>query len=478
LIIWHAQKKPPIMKNKQQRVFHFLAALIVLGLISGLSACKPRKGKDEQVKIAASKVSHPEWSKNASIYEVNLRQYTPEGTFRAFEAHLDRLQDLGVDILWFMPITPIGELNRKGSLGSYYSVKDYTGINPEFGTLEDFKQLVEEIHARDMYVILDWVANHTAWDHPWTETNPEYYTRDEDGNFVPPADDWSDVIDLNYDNKDLWEAMIGEMRFWLEEAGVDGFRCDVADMVPTEFWNEAVNELEKIKPVFMLAEAEKPYLHEKAFEMGYGWSFHRLMNHLAQGRSDVTVLDKYFFSVTPEDRFPKGAYKMNFITNHDENSWAGTEFDRLGDGKEAFAVLTATMPGMILIYTGQEAGSKKMLEFFEKDEVEWGNYDYHGFYQTLLYLKGRNQALWNGTAGGDIQRVNTSRDEAVFAFLREKNSDRVMVVLNLSDEPAEVLLNGDYYAGTYTEVFSGDVKTFEGNETLSLDAWGYLVFEK
>lgn len=462
----------------KERLHHFFEVLVVAGLVVGMTACGPRKSKEEQPVINVSEVSHPDWSKSASIYEVNVRQYTPEGTFKAFEEHLDRLQDLGVDILWFMPITPIGELNRKGSLGSYYSVKDYTEVNPEFGTLEDFKHLVEMIHAHDMYVILDWVANHTAWDHPWTETNPEYYTRDAEGNFVPPVEDWADVIDLNYDNKDLWEAMTGEMRFWVEEVGVDGFRCDVADMVPTEFWNQAVEELEKIKPVFMLAEAEKPYLHEKAFEMGYGWSFHHLMNDIAKGKSDVSVLDEYFFQKSPEESFPAGAYKMNFITNHDENSWSGTEFDRLGEGKEAFAVLTATIPGMILIYTGQEAGSDKMLSFFEKDQVEWGQYDYHGFYQTLLYLKGRNKALWNGIAGGEIQRVNTNQDDAVFAFIREKDNDQVMVVLNLSGEPAEFTLKGTLHSGTYTEVFSGEVTTFEGNETLSMVPWAYLVFEK
>ena len=466
------------MKKNERIFYRFLGIFVMAALVLGITACKSRKSQEEETPASVSEVNHPEWSKNASIYEVNVRQYTPEGTFKAFEEHLDRLQDLGIDILWFMPITPIGEVNRKGSLGSYYSVKDYTAINPEFGSMEDFKHLVEEIHARDMYVILDWVANHTAWDHPWTENHPEYYTLNEEGAFVPPVEDWSDVIDLNYDNMDLWKAMIGEMRFWVEEAGVDGFRCDVAYMVPTEFWNEAVAQLEKIKPLFMLAEAENPDLHEKAFEMGYGWTLHHLMNDIAKGESDVSALDDYFFNVNPEKQFPEGAYKMNFITNHDENSWAGTEFDRLGEGKEAFAVLTATVPGMILLYNGQEAGSDKMLSFFEKDQIDWGDYDYHGFYQTLLYLKGRNQALWNGIAGGEIQRVNTNHDTAVFAFFRQKESDQVLVVLNLSEEPLEVSLEGDLYPGTYTEVFSGEVITFSGDETLSMDAWSYLVFEK
>jgi glycosidase len=424
-----------------------------------------------------SRVNHPEWSVRANIYEVNVRQYTPEGTFNAFATHLDRLQEMGVDILWFMPITPIGELNRKGSLGSYYSVKDYTGINPEFGTMEDFRRLVEEIHARGMYVILDWVANHTAWDHPWTVTRPDFYIRDADGNFVPPVEDWSDVIDLDYGNAELWDAMIGEMRFWVEELHVDGFRCDVADMVPTAFWNRARAELEAIRPVFMLAEAENPELHLDAFEMAYGWHFHHLMNRIAAGEETVRVLDDYFFG--PEaDRFPEGSYKMYFITNHDENSWAGTEFSRLGAGVEAFAVLTATIPGMVLLYSGQEAAFDRMLAFFEKDQIDWGIYAYHDFYKKLLRLKHRNQALWNGLAGGGIQRVPTTHDASVFAFVREKENDKVFVVLNLSDQELEVGFSGQDFHGSYTELFSGAPWELQEGTSLILDPWGYLVFER
>lgn len=465
-----------MMKSYQKTLSMIWPVMAIAVLVFGMSSCRPEKKTTDATQVIST-VSHPEWSKNASIYEVNIRQFTPEGTFNAFAPHLDRLQDLGVKILWFMPIQPIGELNRKGTLGSYYSIKDYTSINPEFGTLEDFKKLVEEIHARDMYVILDWVANHTAWDHPWTISNPEFYTRDENGNFAPPVEDWSDVIDLNFDNKQLWDAMIGEMRFWVEEVGVDGFRCDVAYMVPTEFWDKAVAELEKVKPMFMLAEAEHPILNENNFEMAYGWALHHLMNSIAQGKADVSELDKYYFTDNMGN-FPIGSYKMNFITNHDENSWAGTEFERLGDAKEAFAVLTATVPGMILLYNGQEAAFNRRLEFFEKDQIDWNGYKYHGFYQALLFLKGRNQALWNGVAGGPIERVNTSLDKSVFAFVREMGSDKVFVVLNLSDKPVDITLNGDRYAGTFTELFSGKVTTFQANASLSMEPWSYLVFEK
>lgn len=459
------------MNQEKYRTILLYGLLPVLLFV--FSGCQQQSTEEQPV----SHVSHPTWSLNANIYEVNVRQFTPEGTFEAFASHLDRLQDMGVDILWFMPVTPIGEKNRKGSLGSYYSVKDYTAINPEFGTMEEFKELVEDIHSRGMYVILDWVANHTAWDHHWTASHPEYYTRNEAGEFVPPVDDWSDVIDLNYDHMPLWDAMISELRFWVEEVNVDGFRCDVANMVPTAFWDRARKELESIRPVFMLAEAETPELHQNAFEAGYGWNFHHIMNDIASGKKDVSAIDNYFFS-EEADHFPAGSYKMYFITNHDENSWAGTEFTRLGDGVEAFAVLTATIPGTILLYNGQEAAFDRMLQFFEKDSIDWGNYIYHDFYKTLLGLKESNRALWNGLAGGEMQRVLTSHDNHVFAFVRQNTNDRIFVVLNLSDQPLEISFTGSLYHGGYTEVFSGEVMAFDNESSLQLEPWGYRLYEK
>jgi len=441
-----------------------------------LAACGPAPERDDAtVEKLASTVNHPEWSINANIYEVNVRQYTPEGTFEAFGEHLGRLDDMGVDMLWFMPIQPIGEKNRKGTLGSYYSIADYTAANHEFGTMEDFRELVDEAHARGMYVILDWVANHTAWDHHWTETNPEYYERDEEGNFYPPNEDWTDVIQLDYTNHGLRDAMIDEMRFWIEEIGIDGFRCDVADLVPTDFWIRARTELEEIKPVYFLAEAETPDLHIHAFESGYGWRMHHIMNDIASGEKTVEAIDDYFF-VDDAGGFPVGSYKMYFITNHDENSWAGTEFDRLGDGVEAFAVFTATIPGTILIYSGQEAGFDRMLEFFEKDQIDWGEYKYHDFYQTLLGLKSKNKALWNGDFGGEMLRVMTGHDDRVFAFVREKGEDRVFVVLNLSDQPLEADFRGDLWHGTYTELFTGESCTFDEGFTMEMEPWAYRVY--
>ncbi len=462
----------------KKAVLHMYPVLLVAFMAMTMAACGPAPERDDTVADKEiSAVTHPEWSINANIYEVNTRQFSPEGTFDAFEEHLDRLQDLGVDILWFMPIQPIGEKNRKGSLGSYYSIKDYKAANPEFGTLADFQRIVDGAHERGMYVILDWVANHTAWDHYWTESNPEYYETDEEGNFYPPNEDWSDVIQLDYENPALWDAMIDQMRFWVEEIGIDGFRCDVAYLVTTDFWNRARQELDQIKPVYMLAEAEHPELHYHAFEAGYGWTLHHIMNDIAAGEKTVEDVDEYFF-VEDAGGFPYGAYKMYFITNHDENSWAGTEFDRLGDGVEAFAVFTATIPGTILLYNGQEAGFDRMLKFFEKDQIDWGDYEYHDFYKTLLELKTENKALWNGDFGGEMIRVHTNHDEQVFSFVREEDGDKVFVVLNLSDETLDVEFSGDLFTGKYTELFTDESFDIDAGFSMSVEPWDYYVFHR
>ena len=445
-------------------------AILILALLLAsmaiLLSCKSRTPEP-----VVSNVFSPEWSKNAVIYEVNVRQFTPEGTFKAFSEHLPRLNELGVDILWFMPITPIGELNRKGSLGSYYSVKDYRGINPEFGTMEDFKDIVNKAHGLGMYVILDWVANHTAWDNYLVEQQPEWFSRDDEDNLISPFD-WSDVVQLNYDVPELRDYMIDAMKFWVTEANVDGFRCDVAELVPTDFWNKARTELDAVKPVFMLAEAEVPEHHEDAFDMSYAWEFHHIMNQIGNAEKDVRAIKKY---LEKEKRFPAEAYRMHFITNHDENSWAATEFERYGDGVEAMAVLTYTIPGMPLIYTGQEAGMEKMLEFFEKDEVDWSELKYTEFYMTLNQMKKGNPALWNGSNGGAINLINNSKPKSVFSFLREKDENRVFVLLNLSDQALEAELNDSAIAGDYTDIFTGEAAQLKSKQVFNLQPWEYMV---
>ena len=451
-----------------QSLIIILAVVLVGGLL--LAGCKSKKAGNL---LPVSNVIHPAWSKNAVIYEVNVRQYTPEGTFKAFEEHLPRLKELGVDIIWLMPVHPIGEKNRKGSLGSYYSVQDYVAVNPEYGNMEDFKDLVNIAHSLGMYVILDWVANHTAWDNAWIEDHPDWYTRDENGEMIAPFD-WTDVAELNYDSEAMRLAMIEAMKFWITEAYIDGYRCDVAGEVPVEFWDQARAELDKIKDVFMLAESEQVEHHENAFDMSYAWELHHLMNDVAKGTKNVKDIDEYFGK--HDQKFPEDAYRMNFITNHDENSWNGTEYERMGDAVPAFAVLTYTWPGMPMIYTGQEAGFDRRLLFFDKDSVDWADYPLSEFYKKLGQLRKENPALRSGAGGGKMRRLETPGNESVYAFIRKKGENIVLVLTNLSDAPSDYTLNFKGKEKIMKDWFSGDTVQIIADEPMMLKAWEYRVF--
>ena len=384
----------------------------------------------------SAQMKHTAWSKSANIYEVNIRQYTKEGTLNAFAAHLPRLKKMGVDILWIMPVQPIGEQNRKGTLGSYYAVRDYTAVNPEFGTLDDFKRLVAQAHGLGMHVILDWVANHTAFDNPWTREHSDWYLKNEKGEIFPVTytegaepEYWTDVTGLDWKQPGLWKGMTDAMVFWVREAGIDGFRADVAGKVPTPFWNQVRVELEKIKPVFMLAEASQLDHHQQAFDMSYGWDTLQLFKDVAKGKADARALRK--FVTAPPQQFPGDAYRMRFTSNHDVNSWHGHDGELYGKAHRAMAVISATLPGMPLIYGGQESRLAKRLEFFEKDPVQWNKYEEAPFYARLLKLKHDNPALWNGQYGGAVQVQDTGNDK-VFAFRRVKDGNVVSVAVNVS----------------------------------------------
>lgn len=425
----------------------------------------------------AAQTNTPEWAYNSTIYEVNIRQFTEEGTFKAFEEHLPRLKELGVDILWLMPIHPIGELNRKGTKGSYYSVKNYTDVNPEFGTMDEFKGLVNTIHSLGMYVIIDWVANHSSWDNVWVEKYPEFYTRDENGNFVPPVDDWSDVIDLNFKNKMLWEKMADALKFWVEEFNIDGYRCDVAGMVPVEFWNYVRPQLEEIKPVFMLAEWDTPDMHFEAFDMTYDSELHKIMNRIYSKENNVKDLINHL--AQDRNKYPENAIRMQFTDNHDENTWNGTVFERLGDAAETFAVLTYTLPGMPLIYSGQEAGNNKRLEFFEKDPIEWKGHSFTALYTKLNLLRKNNKALWSVERGGEYIVIPNSDPNRVLTFLRKTKDNILFSVFNLSDQSAEIELESEIADGDYREFFSK--KMFEVAamaKSIKLKPWEYRVYIK
>lgn len=422
----------------------------------------------------------PAWSRDAVIYEVNVRQYTPEGTFAALQEHLPRLDALGVDILWLMPIQPIGRAERKGSLGSYYSVADYTAVNPEFGTDADFATFVDAAHAHGMKVILDWVANHTAFDHPWTVEHPDFYTRRPDGSISVAIDnegretDWTDVADLDFDNREMRRAMIAEMRWWLDTFGIDGFRCDVAGFIPYDFWDEVHTALTAADPeLFMLAEWEDPALHEW-FDMTYGWEFHHLLNLLARGEQPVAALDEYL--AKHDSTYPPDAYRMYFTTNHDENSWNGSEFERMGANHAPAFILSATFQNsMPLIYTGQEAGLSKRLRFFEKDTVAWTDTSWTPFYRTVVELRHTQEALRNGEAGGPQARLETQGGERVYAFTRTRGSNTVLVAINFADAPVSVTYDGLARPGDYVDWFNR--RPFALAETGSFDipANGYRV---
>lgn len=467
----------------------------VAALVTMLAACDgstPQAGESDMQPTAVTQVTeanetytpkpyveidHPDWSKNATIYEVNIRQYTPQGTFNAFAEHLPRLKSLGVDILWLMPIHPIGEKNRKGNIGSYYSVKDYRAVNPEFGSLDDFKNLVDKAHSMGMYVILDWVANHSAWDNPLTVSNPEWYTKDHNGNFQPtPWWDWSDIIDFDFQNPEMRQYMTEALKYWVEETNIDGYRADVAGFIPTDFWEQVRTELDAIKPVFMLAEWDARDLHKKAFDMSYAWELHDVMHDVAHGKKDASAI--YLHFAHSLNAWPDNAIKMNFVDNHDKNSWESTMFTRFGNYLEASIVLTATAEGMPLLYSGQEAGLDHELAFFEKDLIDWKAHPVGDLYETLFALKKQNQALWNGDWGGKMIPVPNSAPKAIFSFARTKANDKVFVVLNYSDKEQVVSFNENIQLGKYTDWFSKESVSLSPNSTLTIPAYGYKLLVK
>ncbi len=439
---------------------------IWISMIAGMISCTVPTEKTEGVQ-------HPEWLKDATLYEVNIRQFTPEGTFNAFSEHLERLKDLGVDIIWLMPINPIGEKNRKGSLGSYYSVKDYYKVNPEFGTMEDFKSMVAKAHENDIKVIIDWVPNHSSWDNTLTVEHPEFYMKDSTGNFKPLFD-WTDVIQFDYDQPGLRQYMIDALKFWITETDIDGFRFDVAHMIPVSFWNTVRPALYEVKEVFMLAESDQPMLNKEAFDATYDWKLHHIMNQVAQGKMNVKNIDMHFAYV--DSAYPPNSILMEFTSNHDENSWNGTEYERLGDAVKAFAVFSYMIPGMPLIYNGQEVCMKKRLRFFEKDTIDWTDCEMIEFYTTLNNLKADNEALFAGSEGGKMKRVKGNGDSRVFAFTRETDRNKLFVILNFSSEPIDFEPKNEDNHGLFTDVFTGELLNLSYDDAISLQAWDYKVY--
>lgn len=455
------------------RKFPFLLSLLALFTGCGKSGNTDTQANDAPADSTLTNVSHSDWTRNAVIYEVNLRQMTDEGTVKAFEKQLPRLKELGVDVLWFMPVHEISEKNRKGTLGSYYAVKDYKSFNHEFGSLDDFKATVKKAHDMGFKVIIDWVANHSGCDNVWVAEHPDWYMKNEKGEMFGPYD-WTDTYKFDYSNPQMRQGMTDALKFWVKEVGVDGFRCDVAGEVPTDFWDNARKELMAVKPdLFMLAEASKPELHKNAFDAGYNWPMKDLWSAIAATSGQYKFAKEgegiRTFPVTKAlaidtllaqqaEEYPGDSYLMNMVTNHDLNSWEGTEFERLGNLNKAFAVLMYTLPGMPLIYTGQETGMNRAFEFFEKDKApQWEpRNEYFSFYQTLNNMKHNQPAIAAGNAGGEMVRYATESPD-IYAFSREKDGKKVVVITNLGSDiiPVKFIDNTPDLTGT-ADIFTGD----------------------
>lgn len=416
----------------------------------------------------------PEWAKKSTVYEVNIRQFSQNGDFKSVTKSLPRLQKLGVGILWLMPIHPISNVKRKGTLGSPYSVADYKGVSSEFGTSADFKELVDSAHKLDMKVIIDWVANHSGWDNPWI-ANKSWYHQDYNGNVISPNSDWTDVAWLNYENPEMRAAMIDAMKYWVTEFDVDGFRADVASGVPVEFWEEAGAQLQKIKPLFMLAEEQGTIgMLDQAFVANYNWRLLNLMNQIANDEIDVQSFISYYRLKLP--RYPAGTFPMNFITNHDENSWNGSEYKRLGSAVPAMAALTFTLPGIPLIYSGQEVGSTRELEFFEKDlipNLEVAN-ETTTFYTKLVSLKKKNKALWN-SSGMSLTELLHNHSKLI-AFYRSADKNRVVTLINASPTAQKVKLDVSEVKGTYYSFTTGKKMKLASTLSLTLKPWQFEIY--
>lgn len=459
----------------------FIALSLATSMVLSLAGCGNSSKKEtfKEDEVVIGKRTQADWIDTAIIYEVNVRQYTNEGTFAAFSSHLERLKNMGVNTLWFMPIYPISELNKKGTLGSYYSIRDYKEVNNEFGTLDEFKELVNKAHEMGFHVILDWVANHTGWDHTWITEHSEYYAKDENGNIISPLNtDWNDVAQLDYTNNDMRTAMIDAMKFWIDDIGVDGFRCDYAQGVPLDFWEQARTELDKIKPIYMVAEdgTNSDSLLNKAFDSNYNFELYDALKLASSVPNTADKLESYI-----KKDLPYGAFKMNFIDNHDKNTYDGTLADRFGEESlGALYTVVFTAEGLPLIYSGNEEDSDISLEFFEKDNIDFGDYKYEKLLTDFCTIKTENEPLYTGLAGGKVRMI-TNDNKSILSYERVKNGKKITVVVNLSNKEqtvkydkkiskGNILLNGDS-----TRIINDEKTTLNTKDLNTLKPFEYYI---
>jgi len=418
-----------------------------------------------------------DWRHTTSIYEVNTRQYTVEGTFEAFRKHIPRLHDMGVHTLWFMPVTPISVKGRKGTLGSYYACSDYMSVNPEFGTLDDFKAIVQDAHGLGMKVMIDWVANHTGCDHRWTLEHTDFYKRNGEGQFYD-AHGWDDVIDLDFSNAAMRLKMIEAMSYWVREADIDGFRCDMAMLVEVGFWHQARTALDQLKPMLWLAEldqwSDSAYL--EVFDAAYSWHWmHATQDHYRSGSWDIRglkeILEKY------GKLSPAGSMRAWFTSNHDENTWNGCEYDKYGALAIPLAVFSCTWDGIPLIYSGQELPNLKRLEFFDKDPINWTpDPQLHRMYAKLLQLRKNHPALRGGDEAVQTTWLDGNENEPLLAYERRNGDRRVLVLLNFSAQPQKADLDGHGHRGKFVELFSDRIWDTDKDLTSVLLPWACQVW--
>lgn len=454
----------------------FLLALL-LAFAPFLTAAPAPEREKAQPSAHHTAVGVPDWARGSTIYEINVRQFSASGKFTAVTADLPRLKALGVDILWLMPIHPIGELHRKGSLGSYYAAKDYLAVNPEFGTEQDLSDLVNGAHAQGMRVILDWVPNHVSPDNPLTKTHPHFFWRDEKGNLTPPhGTDWTDVVQFDFNAPGLLDYQADVLLHWVKHFGIDGFRCDVAWGLPTPFWNEVTKRVRAVKPdALFLAEAELPQQQVAAFNLSYGFDLHHAMNQVAQGKKSASGIDEAYAKIRAH--FPRGGALMVFTSSHDENSWAGTEFDRMGAGYAPLAVLTFLLDGVPMIYNGQEIGLDRRLEFFERDPIVWPKETHPTtkLYQVMTQLRREHPALHTGAP---MRRLDTTDNATFYVVERAVGTKKVVGIFNLTPKDAKADLFDPALAGEWRDAFTGETVKLDALVPLDLKGWRYRVLVK
>ncbi len=454
--------------------------LTLLAATALLTSCSKISGSDDWTPQPYATVQNAPWTKDAVLYQINTRQFTPEGTFASAQKQLPRLKALGIDIIWLMPIHPIGEKNRKGKLGSPYSVRDYYAVNPEFGTKADLKAFVDDAHRQGMHVILDLVANHTAWDNKLATEHPDWYEKDWKGNFRPtPWWDWSDVIDLDWTKPGVREHVGKAMEYWVREFGIDGYRADVAGYVPLDFWESERARLEKIRPIFMLAEWKSSELQRKAFDATYAWDWHVTAKEVAKGKGNA--MSFYGYYAEHESAWPRQSMRLTYLENHDSNAWEGTTRENFGPALPAFTALSFTGDGLAMIHNGQEACNQHRLAFFEKDPINWAqgaNCTDGKLLKDLIAFRKSNPALANGKWGAPMAKVESDKPEQLFSWVRRKEGNVVVGLFNLSAVPVTAILADSHAAGSYSEFGTGQSITLKAGDVVTLPAWGFRLLAR